>query len=170
MRATILVILGAVVAVAAIASGQAQRGPATLDDVVAEIRALRADLKASAATAARTQVLSARLSLQEQRITVLANQRADISARLGVETRLRADSERQVQTFEENEGRNTSLGISRAELESQANVFKRMLAQHRDAELQLRTQESDLSAQIATEQNRWLEFNSRLDELEKAMK
>jgi len=166
-----LVILASVVIVGAVAlSGQAQRGPATLDDLVAEIRGLRADLKAASGTTTRVQLLTARLSLQEQRITVLANQRADVTARLAVATRLRADSERQMQTFEETEGRNASLGISRAELEANANVFKRMFAQNRDAEQQLRSQELDLSAQIAAEQNRWQDFNSRLDELERSLK
>jgi chromosome segregation ATPase len=115
-------------------------------------------------------LLSARLSLQEQRISVLANQRADVTARLAIATRLRADSERQLQTFEETEGRNASLGISRAELEANLNVFKQMFAQNRDAEQSLRTQETDLSAQIAAEQNRWQDFNNRLDELERSLK
>jgi hypothetical protein len=34
----------------------------------------------------------------------------------------------------------------------------------------LRAQESELSAQIASEQGRWQDFNSRLDELERSLK
>jgi hypothetical protein len=160
-----LLIAGAVAA-----SGQAQRGPATLDDLVAEIRGLRADIRASAAATTRTQLLSARLSLQEQRISVLANQRADITARLAVATRLRVDSERQMQGFEEAGPRNESVGIPRAELEAAAKVTRQMLVQNREAEQLLRTQETDLSAQIAAEQNRWQDFNNRLDELERSLK
>src|SRR5580765_636844 len=170
MRASVLLFIGIFGAGAVAAFGQSQRQPATLDDLLMEIRALRADLKATAATTTRTQVLSARLSLQEQRISVLANQRADVTARLAIATRLRADSERQLQTFEETEGRNASLGIARAELEANLNVFKQMFAQNRDAEQSLRTQETDLSAQIAAEQNRWQDFNNRLDELERSLK
>jgi hypothetical protein len=116
------------------------------------------------------QLLTARLSLQEQRITVLANQRADVTARLAIEARLRADAERQAQVFDENASRNTELGISRAELEAQDRFFKGTLAQHRDAERQLRAQESELSARMASEQGRWQDFNSRLDELERSLK
>ena len=167
---TKLIVLGLLVAGAVAASGQSQRQPATLDDLVAEIRALRADLKASAAATTRTQLLTARLQLQEQRITVLANQRADVTTRLGVESRLREDAERRVQTFEENKNTNESLGISRAELEGTARHFKSEYAQHRNAEQQLRAQESDFSAQIAAEQNRWQDVNDRLDELERSLK
>jgi hypothetical protein len=167
---TKLIACGLLVFGAVAASGQAQRGPATLDDLVAEIRGLRADLKASAATTTRTQLLSARLSLQEQRISVLANQRADVTARLAVATRLRVDSERQMQGFEETGPRNESVGIPRAELEAAAKVTRQMLVQNREAEQLLRTQETDLSAQIAAEQNRWQDFNNRLDELERSLR
>ena len=169
MRAKLLA-LGAVLVSAVALSGQAQRGPATLDDVVNEIRALRADLKASSAVSAQTQMLTARLSLQEQRLAVLSNQRNDVSARLSVETRLRAEAEAQVKTFEDSKDRNASLDIPRAELENMANMFRRNFAQHREAEQQLRAQESDLSAQIVAEQNRWQDFNNRLDELERSLK
>jgi chaperonin cofactor prefoldin len=167
---TKLIACGLLLAGAVAVSGQAQRPPATLDDLVMEIRALRADLKATAVATTRTQMLTARLSLQEQRIAVLANQRSDIMARLAVETRLRADAQGQVQRFEEMKNRNESVGIPRAELETQEQFFKSNFTQHRDAEQQLRGQESDLSAQIAAEQNRWQDFNSRLDELERSLK
>jgi chromosome segregation ATPase len=167
---TKLLVCGLLIAGAVAVSGQSQRQPATLDDLVMEIRGLRADLKASAAATTRTQMLTARLQLQEQRIAVLANQRSDIMARLAVETRLRADAQGHVQRFEEMKNRNESVGIPRAELESQEQMFKGNFTQHRDAEQQLRGQESDLSAQIAAEQNRWQDFNNRLDELERSLK
>jgi chromosome segregation ATPase len=167
---TKLVACGLLVAGAVAVSGQSQRQPATLDDLVMEIRALRADLKASAVATTRTQMLTARLQLQEQRIAVLANQRSDVMARLAVETRLRADAQGHVQRFEEMKNRNESVGIPRAELEDQEQFFKGNFTQHRDAEQQLRGQESDLSAQIAAEQNRWQDFNNRLDDLERSLK
>jgi chromosome segregation ATPase len=167
---TKLIACGLLIAGAVAVSGQSQRQPATLDDLVMEIRALRADLKASAAATTRTQMLTARLQLQEQRIAVLANQRSDVMARLAVETRLRADAQGQVQRFEEMKGGNESVGIPRAELEGMLAEHRRTFGQHRDAEQQLRSQESDLSAQIAAEQNRWQDFNNRLDELERSLK
>ena len=170
MRNKILMIGAALIAAAAVSSAQSQRGAATLDDLLNEIRGLRADLRQTTRASTQMQLLTARLQLQEQRIAVLSNQRADVAARLAVETRLRADAEAQLRTFEENRERNASLEVPRAELDGMANLFRRGLAQHRGAEAQLRAQETDLSSQIAAEQNRWQDFNNRLDELERSLK
>jgi hypothetical protein len=162
--------MGLLVVGAVAASGQAQRQPATLDDLLSEIRGLRADLRQTTRASTQMQLLTARLQLQEQRIAVLANQRADLTARLAAETRLRTDAERRVQTFDDEKTTNESVGIPRAELVAMEKQFKAEYAQHRDAEQQLRAQESDFSAQIAAEQNRWQDFNNRLDELERSLK
>src|SRR2546430_5698271 len=138
MTTKILLLVGVCVAGAAIASGQAQRGPATLDDVVNEIRGLRADLKKSTAATTQVQLLTVRLQLQEQRLVVLSNQRNDVTARLAIETQLRADKEAQVQRFEEMKTRNEDLGVPRAEIEGAATASRRELTLHRDAEQQLR--------------------------------
>lgn len=167
---TKLLALGLLVAGAVAASGQVQRQPATLDDLLTEMRGLRADLRQTTRASTQMQLLTARLQLQEQRIAVLANQRADVTARLAVETRLRTDAERRLQTFDEEQPTNEAVGIPRAELAAMEKHFKAEYAQHRDAEQQLRTQESDFSAQVAAEQNRWQDFNNRLDDLERSLK
>jgi hypothetical protein len=169
MRAK-LIALGLLVAGAVAASGQAQRQPATIDDLLTEIRGLRADLRQTTRASTQMQLLTARLQLQEQRIAVLANQRADVTARLAVETRLRTDAEGRVRTFDEEKTTNESVGIPRAELVAMEKHFRSEYEQHRNAEQQLRAQESDFSAQIAAEQNRWQDFNGRLDELERSLK
>jgi chromosome segregation ATPase len=170
MRAKLIAVAGVLVIGGVAASGQTQRQPASLDDVVNEIRALRADLKKTTASATQAQLLTVRLQLQEQRIAVLSTQRNDVSARLAIETSERADAERRVQTFEDMKNRNEDLGVSRAELDGQEKAFKNMFTLHRDAELRLRAQDTQLSDEIATEQNRWQEFNNRLDELERSLK
>ena len=167
---TKLVALALVVIGAAAAYAQSQRQPATLDDLLNEVRALRAELRQTTRATAQMQLLTVRLQLQEQRLAVLSSQHADVRNRLSLETRLRTDVEAQVHRFEEMKTRNESLGITRAELDAQEFAFNRPLAQHREAERDLRSQESDLSAQIAAEQNRWQDFNSRLDELERSLK
>ena len=60
LRQTTLVALLAILVVA-VASGQAQRSPATLDDLLAEMRALRADLSESSAVSTRALLLAARV-------------------------------------------------------------------------------------------------------------
>ena len=166
----ILMIGAALIAAAAVGSAQSQRGGATLDDVLNEIRALRADLKQTTRTSTQMQLLTVRLQLQEQRLAVLSNQRSELLVRLATETRQRAEVETRVQRFEEMKTRNQEIGIPRAELEANENSEKQNLAIIRDAEQQLRTQETQLSTEIANEQNRWQDFNSRLDELERSLK
>jgi hypothetical protein len=170
MRARLLILAGVFALGAAVATGQAQRAPSTLDDVVNEIRGLRADLKKSTAATTQVQLLTVRLQLQEQRHAVLSNPRTDVMARLAIEIKLRADADAQVRRFEELKTRNEDLGVPRAEIEGAATASRRELTLHRDAEQQLRAQESQLSTDIANEQNRWQDFNNRLDELERSLK
>jgi hypothetical protein len=57
----------------------------------------------------------------------------------------------------------------REELESALKAETTRLAQRLQVEQQLRSQDTDLTGLIATEQGRWQEFNARLDELEKSL-
>ena len=166
------IVLAVLVAGAAVLSGQSPRQPAaaTLDDLLAEIRGLRADLKKSANTTTEAQLLTARLSLQEQRIAVLANQRMTVLTKLTEETRQRMDAEAQLQRFSTIDAKNLPAELPRDQFDVMMNEFKRNVALHRDTELQLRAQEAQLSAELANEQGRWLDFNSRLDEIERSLR
>jgi hypothetical protein len=59
-------------------SGQMRTGPASLDDVVVELRGIRADLAETSSASVRSQLLVARLQLQEQRIYGIMRQLADV--------------------------------------------------------------------------------------------
>jgi len=150
------------------ASGQQQQPTATLDDVANELRALRADLRQNTRVATQMQLLTARLSLQEQRLAVLSNQRNDIVAKVTLESRLRAEAEARVQQLEELKTRNDP-GVSRDELDGTEKAFRQQLSLHSGVERQLQSQDSQLATEIATEQNRWQDFNNRLDDLEKSL-
>jgi chromosome segregation ATPase len=167
------VALAALLVVAAIAvaalSGQTQRQPAALDDVVGEIRALRADLRQAMGATTRMQLLTARLSLEEQRIAVLANQRVNVAMKLGDATRQRADAEAQLERYEAMGRTTLPAQVTREELEGMINNAKGPLLQLRDSERQLRAEETQLADEIANEQNRWRDFNNRLDDLERSM-
>jgi hypothetical protein len=68
--------------VAGVVSGQAQRSPATLDDLLAELRRLRTDLNASVGTNTRAQVIVGRLGVQEQRITSASRELVEVQNQL----------------------------------------------------------------------------------------
>lgn len=170
MRTTLMVLSGAIVVGAVALSGQAQRQPATLDDVVNELRALRADLRQTTRSGTEMQLLTARLTLQEQRLAVLSNQRQVVVSKLSEETRQRGEAEAQLKRFESLDSKSLESQLPHEQLQPMLDMFKRALATHRDTEQQLRAQETQLSTEISTEQNRWFDFNNRLDELERSLK
>jgi chromosome segregation ATPase len=55
------------------------------------------------------------------------------------------------------------------QLERQVSSLKARIAQTQKEAQELRTQEIEVSNQLTTEQGRWVEFNSRLDELERLL-
>src|SRR5258707_15707832 len=59
-------------------AGLAGQSASTNDPLLAEVRALRAELSQMAGTSIRTQLLVARLTLQEQRINTVSKQLADV--------------------------------------------------------------------------------------------
>jgi hypothetical protein len=76
-RGTVLIVAVAI-GFTALVSGQMRQGPATLDDVLVELRGIRADLAETSSASVRAQLLMARLQLQQQRIFGLARQIAEV--------------------------------------------------------------------------------------------
>jgi hypothetical protein len=77
------------IGIAAVVAGQSARvAPSTttssLDDLLAEVRELRAEIHQAAGASIRTQLLVARLQLQEQRLNAVAQQLADVQNPPGV--------------------------------------------------------------------------------------
>lgn len=156
-----------VIAVAALAvtgtSGQTPAEPPQ-DPVLAEIRALRADLNHRLEASIRAQLLVARLTLQEQRINSVLTQLRQVDDKVRENLGARTSSEAMVKMF----------GLDKPDLSAEqkegANVFfetlKAGLDNLQDADAELKRQQADLSAQLAQEQARWRAFSSLLDELE----
>src|SRR4029453_3374789 len=68
-----------IVALGAAVPGQTQTAaPSAMDALLAEVRGLRAEVHQAAGASIRTQLLVARLSLQEQRINGVAKQLTDV--------------------------------------------------------------------------------------------
>src|SRR5688500_14205101 len=84
-------------AMAAAVSGQAGQPAAParsqMDDLLVEVRAIRADLDRAAAASLRGQLLGMRLQLQEQRITTLSRQLSDVQQRLRANQQTRVSLE-----------------------------------------------------------------------------
>lgn len=171
-RAFIAFLLIGVGCVGVARSLHAQSTPATLtsDPLLAEVRGLRADLHQAAGASIRAQLLVARLQLQEQRIAVLSGQLADVrrqvaakeSAVFPVAESVKRLEEASVQTATRNADQQREFEANLAHMKGMLGQMQRELAQ-------LRAQETQLMNVIATEQNRWSDFNTRLDDLERQL-
>lgn len=167
---TSVIALAAVVLIGAAVSGRAQRQPASLDDVVNELRALRTELRQTTGGSTRMQLLIARLAAQDQRIGILVNQRANVTPRLIEATRQRTEMEYQVRRLEDMNSRHIPSEVPPADLEPTLANARNTLAHIRDVERDLRVQDDQISAQIAAEQNRWADLSGRLAALERELK
>ena len=135
--------------------------------LVAELRAVRVDLADAAQRSLRFQLLLARLQLQEQRLGHLDRQRADVTKQLLEAQTVATMFAPQFEQLEK--GCKTAPPEERDACESQLATMSVTLTSQRAREQQLRQQEQELTLAIGTEQNRWSDFSTRLDELERAL-
>lgn len=141
----------------------APRGP--MEELLAEVRSLRAEVRRAADTSIRAQLLVARLQLQEQRINSLTRQLVETQRQLSDNERARGAMAAPLAMFardgnqqsaEEREGFDVVLGPLKAQLQQ---------LERSDRDLQ--SQQTQLTNLIAEEQSRWTMFNAMLDELSK---
>ena len=158
MRAPQPVTLALVLAVVvtSIVVGQQPQRPATTDDLLTEIRALRADINQASENAIRAQLAMARVTLQEGRVNSLALRLNDVRQQL-------AQSELTLAPF--------TLQLKQAQ-ESNSEILAPLrntveLVQKRDREL--RVQEAELERLVASEESRLADLNSRLSQIEQAL-
>jgi hypothetical protein len=151
-------------------SARAEGGDAAVAALVGEVRALRADLAAASRNQLRAQMLLGRVQMQEQRLAYLDKQRSDAAAYAAGQTQMTSALRNRVQDLEAGGCNNIPSAETRRDCEAQRGVLARQLAEQEARDQQLRTQERDLETALASEQARWSEFNSRLDELERALR
>jgi hypothetical protein len=150
------VAFGVVVVGIGVLSGQGRRQPATLDDLLSEVRALRGELNEAAGASIQAQLLVARLTLQEGRINTLAQQAADVRQQLSATQGALAPFAAEMKRMQD----------ARENADPQVRA---MFEQMQKQEQQLRRQEAELVGLIAAEQARWSGFNARLDDLERVL-
>jgi chromosome segregation ATPase len=136
-----------------------------IDELLAEVRGLRAEVNQAASASVRAQLLVARLQLQEQRINVLAGQLAEVRRLITAAESGQTQMANQLKSLED-----SSLSVNLVpEQQKDIEMMKAQLAQTQREEQQLRMQETELSTQLTAEQGRWIDFNARLDELERQL-
>ena len=135
---------------------------ASMDDVVAEVRALRMEMKQSAEAGLRAQLLVARLQVEEQRISGLARQLSETEQEIRALDGARNPwLEQMLKEFDKNPpepGDVDMMAGLRAQLEKIQN-----------GDPVLKERQASLSRQLADEQARWIAFNAQLEALEKSV-
>ncbi len=148
---------------AALLTGQAPASaprPASMDDVVAEVHALRVEMKQTADAGLRAQLLVARLQVEEQRIAGLARQLSETEQQMrALEGARNPMLEQMIKQFDQEPreaGEPDMFAGIRAQLEKIQN-----------GDPVLSERQASLSRQLADEQARWVAFNAQLEALEK---
>ena len=136
--------------------------PATLDDVVAEVRALRADMQQMQGASVRAQLLTARLQVQEQRIAGIARELAQAEEQVrGLEAARNPFMDKMLQEL--------SKQPSRPEDAEFQALLKGQLEKIQNGDPALKERVTALSQQLAEEQARWSAFNAQLEALEREL-
>jgi chromosome segregation ATPase len=167
-RPALGVALAAAIGLVTIAAGQGATtqpsSAANPDALLAEVRAIRADLANAASASIRTQLLVARLQLQEQRINTVARQLSDVQSQLaGTNLAPITARMRQLETM-------LRGSLSQEERASAEQEMAELKVSMEDAQRRadgLQNQEATLSNAFSAEQSRWLELSERLDQIER---
>jgi hypothetical protein len=161
-----IVVVGsvAVLALAAVVSGQGRQPATPADELLAEVRSLRADVNAAARAQMRAQLLGMRLQLQEQRIAAVSRQLMDVQERLRASQQAQTTLATQLKAFPFN-------ADDPEVAEGFAQIFaplKGQLVELDRADQRLKTEEAELLRTLQAEQARWSAFNAQIEELERA--
>jgi hypothetical protein len=172
MGASRAVIAGGLLAlgVAVVVSGQAGPLPAPgrtpMDELLIEVRAIRADLDRAAAVSLRGQLLGMRLQLQEQRLAAISRQLSDVQERLRANQGARTSLAGTLSMFAGN--KDQASPEERQQMNMMFAPLKQQLAALDKADVDLKAEESALIGQLHEEQNRWTAFNGQVEELERS--
>jgi chromosome segregation ATPase len=146
----------ATLSISTVISGQPQQRPATTDDVLAELRAIRRDLRETATATLRAQLATSKLSLQEGRLNMLSQQLANVRQEIAQAQLTLAPFAGQLKQAQETPSE--ILAPLRTTIDQ---------VQRREADL--RAQEAELTRTISAEENRLMEFHAQLDQFERAL-
>jgi hypothetical protein len=158
------------IGIVAVAAGQGARpalpaATASLDELLAEVRALRGEINQAAGASIRAQLFVARLQLQEQRVNAVARQLVDVQNRLAILQQGQLAMRERLTATEEGQARLPLEDRS----DDQVRALTLQLEQGQSREQDLRAQESALSNAAIAEQSLWKDFNDRLDALERSL-
>jgi hypothetical protein len=158
---TVVAALGAGL-VAAQPTATGPQPPSPDPRLLAEVQALRAELREATRTSLAAQVVIARLQWQEQRLKFASEELAESRRASAAHRPVREQAERGLESREDAQkklpGYMIDIDGARASLEKARNEESRLAAR-----------EAEMAARVAAEERRWRDLNARLDQLERAL-
>jgi chromosome segregation ATPase len=137
----------------------------TTDQLLLEVRALRAAIERMTVSGTRAQLLLGRLQMQEQRMTTLGRQLQESRTKLTEALRQRQSHVLEVEHLTAAIER-ASTPDERIAAETGLNAARAAMKQFDQQVNALQTDDASIAQALTTEQNRWIELNGRLEELE----
>ena len=166
---TQLMLAAAVIAGAAMPLvAQSSGGPDTLGALLVEVRALLVAVERVASASPQVQLLSARLSVQNERVSRAARDADAVHQELTEMERQQSLFAAQVTEMQERIESETDPKLQ-TELKIQQRALKDQLDAAVANETRLRARDADLANALALEQTQWSEINRRFDELERQL-
>ena len=170
LLATVVVLISTA-SLGAARSGQAPPAstpPDTIAALLVEVRGLRAAMEQMASAGPRVQLALGRLQLQEQRINTLVRRLEEVRTALAPARQKFQESSERLERFEK-AARDSPIEEQRRDAEASVPVMKREVTLASAEVQRLQNDEGMLLQDINSEQNRWTEFNQRLEELERSL-
>jgi len=163
-------LLGSLALALALAGQDPAHQPETLmpQAIVEELRLLREAVEQVLSTSVRVQLLMGRLQLQEARIQALVRQGAEIDSQLAgmeAERQSLANQRRMLEKVPEHSTDPTERDFAVQQLAWLADRLKQIDSRHNS----LLAEQASVQQLVGTEQTRWGDFNSRLEELERLL-
>jgi chromosome segregation ATPase len=167
MTKRIVIVATTVVALAVGVTAQQAVPTDPIQELLVEVRGLRAALERSASVGARVQVLVARMQMQEQRVAELSRRAMQVRGeRRTVEQQL----ESMLSTTKQFEHVATNFPPEqRDEFQQQMVMMKSELGGLEKRRIDLTQEESLIEQQLAEDQGRWTAINDQLDALERSL-
>jgi len=134
--------------------------------LLAEVQALRAELREASRRSLGAQLVIARLQWHEQRLRFISTEAAEARRAVAVQRAVRESIEVDLERTEKIQGPNPE----QQQMVSGAIAAARSRLQvAREEERRLSAREEEMTARMTSEEHRWSELNARLEQMEAAL-
>jgi chromosome segregation ATPase len=140
---------------------------ATTTQLLQEVRALRVAIERSTVAGTRAQLLLGRLQMQEARMATLGRQAQEARSRLAGAQREREAMTSEIKMMTESTDRVTS--DERHMFEQRLESLKRAIKETEQREREIQSEYDGLVQALSSDEARWVDFNQRLEELERSL-